>query len=1158
LWHILIAKLSLLFELNSGGLWGLEGITKMKCPKCQFENPQGSVFCGDCGAALEVSCPSCGSIPPPGFKFCNKCGQDLRQPAEKPAKDLSFDQKIENIQKYLPKGLTEKILSQRDRIEGERKQVTVLFCDMKGFTAFSERVGPDEVYAIMDEVYEILIHKVHDYEGTVNEMTGDGIMALFGAPIAMEDAPQRAIYSAIAIQREMAKFSDRINKENKDIPRFRMRIGIHTGPVVVGTLGNDLRVEFKAVGDTVNTASRMEALAEPGAICVSEETFRLTEGLFRFEALGERKIKGKQAPVKIYRVLGLSNRRTRFDVSTERGLTPFVGRQREIELLMDGFERSREGRGQAISITGEAGLGKSRLLYEFRKAVANEDVTFLEGKCLSYSRNVAYHPVIDILKSNFGISESDGDAEITEKVKSDLKSLEVEEISTVPYFLELLSVRQSSLAEQSLTPEIMKDRIIDALTRILIKSSQRRPVILAIEDLHWVDKSSEEVSKFLLDAISGARVFLIFTYRPEFVHAWGAKSYHSQVNLNRLSNRQSLAIATGILGCTDIKPALEDLILEKTEGVPFFIEEFIKSLMSLKIIERTDTTCRIAGDHLKLTIPATIHDVIMARVDSLPDGAKEVLQTGAVIEREFSYDLIKTVTGLPEKELLAHLSALKDFELLYERGIYPQSTYVFKHALTQEVAHNSLLKKRKKEIHDKIAGAIEGLYPQRLEEFYEKLAYHYSESENFGKAREYLKLSGDKAAEKFSNLEAFRFYQKLIHVLNQLAETETNKKEQISARLSIFSPMRLLAYPQGSLKILEDGAKLSKEMGDTKNLVMFYSLIGKYFAFKGDPLRGRKYQEECFVEASKINDIDIMAPIADDLLTSYGVAGDSYKVVQIVPKVIALLEETKKESEFFDRTNCVYSDLLAVYGLSLGLMGNIKDGEAYIKKGLKHAHHIGHVYSIGWVEFTYAQFLWAKGDARNCIEHSLNSIRCFEKVKADAYLAWGMMVLGMGYYLQGDLDTALEHAQRAYKIQNNLGIPTLMSFIQWAIGVIEFEGDELKKVSKSFESALAFSQENNEKLSEGMSFVWLGRTVGKMDSLQKDKAEECIRRGIEILKDKKIKPYFSHGYLFLGELYSYSDQREKALEYLKKAEDNFREMEMDYWLDRTQEVLAKM
>ena len=342
----------------------------MKCPKCQTENEQTRRFCRECGTKFSVICPDCSFENGSGDKFCGGCGHNLAIPSEPPPKDLSFDDKLDKIQRYLPKGLTEKILAQKGKIEGERKQVTVMFCDMKGFTPLVERLGPEEAYSIMDQVYEILIHKVHDYEGTVNEMTGDGIMALFGAPIALEDAPQRAIRSALAVHTEMVKFNDKLKQERRNIPPLKMRIGIHTGLVVVGTLGNDLRVEFKAVGDTVNLASRMEGLAEPGSSYVTEATFKLTEGFFRFEGLGERKVKGREEPVKVYRVIAPSTRRTRFDVSTERGLTHFVARERELEFLLDGFERAKSGRGQAFSIMAEAGVGKSRLLYEFRKAVS--------------------------------------------------------------------------------------------------------------------------------------------------------------------------------------------------------------------------------------------------------------------------------------------------------------------------------------------------------------------------------------------------------------------------------------------------------------------------------------------------------------------------------------------------------------------------------------------------------------------------------------------------------------------------------------------------------------------------------------------------------------------------------------------------------------------
>jgi class 3 adenylate cyclase len=757
----------------------------MKCPNCHFENPDTQKFCGQCGSKLEKVCPNCGSNNPAEYKFCGECGQNLTLPSEPAYKELSFDQKIEKIQRYLPKGLAEKIWAQRDRVEGERKQVTVMFCDMEGFTKLTEEIGPEEAYTIMDKVYEILIHNVHDYEGTVNEMTGDGIMALFGAPVALEDAPQRAIRSSFAIHREMTKFSDQLKQEKKDVLPVKMRIGIHTGPVVVGTVGNDLRVEFKAVGDTVNLASRMEEQAQPGTTYITEDTFKLTEGLFRFEGLGQRVIKGKEKPVNTYRAIAPSTMRTRFDVSAERGLTPLAGRERELELLLDGFERCKVGRGQAFSIIAEAGVGKSRLLYEFRKAVAHEDVTFLEGRCLSYSRAVAYHPLIDILKANFDIHEGNGDFEIREKIKRGLSMLGADEASTLPYLLELLAVKDSDIDQISMSPEAKKDRIVEAFKQIALKGSEVRPLILAFEDLHWIDKSSEELLKYVLESIPGAGILMIFTYRSEFVHTWGAKSYHSQIMLNRLSNRESLIMASHILDTQEPDEDLEEFILEKSEGVPFFIEELIKSLKDLKIIERENNRYRITKDIKEVTIPATVQDVIMARVDSLPEGTKGLLQIISAVGRESSYDLIKRVTGLTENELLPQLSVLKDSELLYERGIYPQSTYIFKHALTQEVAYNSLLLKRKREVHEKIGRDIESLYPDRLEEYCELLAYHFKNSAASENAVKYLELASQKAARVNAMEEANTYFDEAMELLDNLPESEENRQVRISLLVNL-------------------------------------------------------------------------------------------------------------------------------------------------------------------------------------------------------------------------------------------------------------------------------------------------------------------------------------------------------------------------------------
>ena len=920
----------------------------MKCPKCQSENPEGSKFCVECGNKIEIICPSCGSVNSPRFKFCNECGQKINLPAEaSPPKDLSFDEKLEKIQKYLPKGITEKILAQRDRIEGERKQITVMFCDMEGFTHLAEKLGPEEAYSIMDQVYEILIHKVHDYEGTVNEMTGDGIMALYGAPIALEDAPLRAIRSAYSIHREIARFKDRTKQEKENFPPLKMRIGIHTGPVVVGTLGNDLRVEFKAVGDTVNLASRMEGLAEPGSKYVSEDTFRLTEGLFRFEALGEHAIKGKKGKIKAYRVIAPGTSRTRFDVSAERGLTSFVGRKRELELLLDGLERSKAGRGQAFSIMAEAGVGKSRLLYEFRKAVSNEDVTFQEGKCLSYSRGVVYHPVIDIVKSNFDIKESDGDVEIKEKLKRGLNVLDADEASTLPYLLEFLSVKDSGVDTRSLSPEARKDRIIKAIIRITIKASQIRPLIVAIEDLHWTDKSSEGYFKDLLNNISGARVFLIFTYRPEYVHTWGAKSYHSQVNLNRLSNRESLAMVSHLLSSEAIDGDLEDLILEKTEGVPFFIEEFIRTLKDLKIIERRDGQYGIVKDIQEITIPSTIQDVIMARVDALPEGAKEVIQTGSVIEREFSYDLIKRVTGLSEQELRSRLSILKDSELLFERGIYPDTLYIFKHALTREVVYDSILTRRREELHEDIGNAIEEIYKESIDEYYGVLAEHYIYSKNYEKGADYSKLAEKKAEKAASLNDAIAYARKRISCLEKLPTNDVVENKIIDARTVLGLYYIQLVLPVEAKAAVDPIVDLAIKRNYKRRAAQINVILGCYYQFVDEDYpKALEYNEKAIKIGEELNDFLTLVLANNFMAGSLSENGEFEKALPCFEKALGINVMGNVQWGIVAlKTNIT----IWVYGR----LGNIKLAYQTSQEALKIADESGDIFSKANAHFAH-------------------------------------------------------------------------------------------------------------------------------------------------------------------------------------------------------------
>jgi len=1123
---------------------------KMQCPKCQFESPEGSTFCGDCGAPLELSCPSCGSNPPPGFKFCNNCGHDLRIPSEELPKDISFNKKIEKIQKYLPKGLSEKILSQKDRIEGERRHVTVMFCDMEGFTQLTEKLGPDDAYTIMDQVYEILIHKVHDFEGTVNEMTGDGIMALYGAPIALEDAPQRAIRSSLSIHREMAKFSDELKQKKDIIPPLKMRIGIHTGPVVVGTLGNDLRVEFKAVGDTVNLASRMEKMAEPTTTYVTDETFRLTEGLFRFEALGEKKIKGKQEPVMIYQVIAPSSRRTRFDVSAERGLTPFVGRDRELELLLDGFGRIKEGRGQAFSIMAEAGLGKSRLLYEFRKAIVNENVTFLEGKCLSYSRSVAYHPIIDLFKSSFDISEGDGDSEIMGKVKKGLKLVTIDEASGLPYLLELLSVKGSGVDQMRMSPETRKDWMIETMIRITLKGSESRPLIMLVEDLHWIDKNSEDALKSLLESISGARILLIFTYRPEFVHTWGGRSYHNQINLNRLSNRESLAMSSYLLDDAEIERDLENLILEKTEGVPFFLEEFVRSLKDLKVIERKNNRYLPTKNIQDLSIPSTIQDVIMARVDSLSDMAKEILQTGSVIEREFGYNLILRVTRFSEKELLSNLSVLKDSELLFERGVFPESVFIFKHAVTREVIYGSILTPKKKKLHEQIGEALEELYKENINEHYVALAEHFIEGESYEKGADYSKRAAKKARKESAYSDAILYANKEVFCIDRLPENAAKQKRIIDARTNLANYCLSLNKHVEAKEAVEPINELARKMNYKECFPSIDIAIGSYVAFVAeDYSNGIEYLGKAIKLSKELNDYYSL------WLASYFSGSALFQICEF-EKALNCLKEPLELSITADNRSGISILKSTICSLFYVYQGKLDLAYQDSKLSIQMAEDSRDLRTMGIAYFSLGNCCYFKGLFDQVEKNLSKAISFFEKASHFIWWAWALEILGHLFFDSGKYRIAQDYYNKAISfLEISQTWPSTIEYFKVAkIRAQILVGDNVVNINELYKSY----QKNKIKVFEGWIAAHIAEILFLIDGKHMLDAEDWINRAIEADKRNHLTWYLGSDYAFYAKLLKRKGDKLKAKENLIRAIEIFKECGADGWVEKYKKELVEL
>jgi class 3 adenylate cyclase/tetratricopeptide (TPR) repeat protein len=1120
----------------------------MKCPNCHAQNPEGMKFCGQCGAQLERICSKCNFSNPPQFKFCGECGQDLTQPPS--AHPIDYSQP----ESYTPKFLADKILTTRSSIEGERKLVTVLFADVANYTSISEKLDPEGIHQIMDGCFKILMDEIHKYEGTINQFTGDGVMALFGAPVAHEDHAQRACYAALSIQKALVNYEEKIKKDfGAD---FKMRIGLNSGPVIVGSIGDDLRMDYTAVGDTSNLASRIENMAGPGSCLASGHTYKLARDFFEFKSLGKMEVKGKEEPQKIFKLIKTGEVDTRIGASAAKGLTRFVGREKSIASLMEAFEKTQSGSGQIVGVVGEAGVGKSRLLLEFKKRLSYDNIIYLEGRCLQYGSTMVYLPVLDILRSYFEIKEGDQELLIKKKMEEKILQLDEKLRGVLPAFHELLSLKVQDQAYQKLEPMQKREKAFEAIGDLLVRESQNRPIILVVEDLHWIDKTSEEFLSYLIEWLANCHILLVILYRPEYTHTWGSKSYYSQIGLDQLPTRTSTELIQSILEKGEMVPELKELILSRAAGNPLFMEELTHSLLENGSIQKKNHQYVLSSKASDIQVPDTIQGIIAARMDRLEDNLKRTMQVASVIGRDFAFRILQTITGMRE-ELKSYLLNLQGLEFIYEKSLFPELEYIFKHALTQEVAYNSLLLKRRTEIHEKIGRAIEELYLERLEEFYEMLAYHYSKSENSEKAYQYLKLSGDKAMKNYSNSEALRFYEEAFEVLGKMPETEGNKKEQIEVRISMAGPMLYLNWPEGSFENLREGVRLSKELGDEKNLAYLQTLTGVYYAWKkGDLLLGIKYCENSFKESEKINDIGLMASAGGYLCLLYWWSGKCRSVIDVAPKVIAMLEKTQRQSEAFGRPFNLYSVIHAWYANCMAMLGNFRKATVLLEEGLDFGLKIKDPRALAVLELQSGWVHNFRADGKSALAHLQSCIKYCEEAQFPLF-GIAQANLGWSYFLLGDLNSAHKYMEKGLKFYKATGAEIDLGLFYWLRGTIDLESGDLENAQNHAEKALKLSQNIHQKWIEGFVWILLGRIAGKADHSQVDKAHEFFLQGIKILDDLKLRALYAPGYYYLGELYADAGQKDKSVETFKTAEKLFREMGMDYWLEKTQKVLKK-
>jgi class 3 adenylate cyclase/tetratricopeptide (TPR) repeat protein len=930
----------------------MEG-TKMLCPKCQFDNREGAKFCKECGNKLDYACPKCDASITPDSKFCDECGYDLSKPTIAPP--VHYDEP----QSYTPRFLADKILTTRSSMEGERKLVTVLFADVANYTSISEKIDPEEAHQMMDGCFKILMDEIHQYEGTINQFTGDGVMALFGAPLAHEDHAQRACTAALSIQKAMGEYGERIKRETGT--EFRMRIGLNSGPVIVGSIGDDLRMDYTAVGDTTNLAARIQQKTNPGEVWTSQETRNIIRDYFENKPVGKIQLKGKSKPQSIYCVIAeRSGVRTRFEAVLMRGVTEFVGRGPEMEALQAAFKKAKNGDAQIVDVVGEAGVGKSRLVYEFQEILGNK-ATFLSGICIHYGRNISFLPVIDVVKGAFGIAEGmnkeDVSRRIEEKATNDLASM-------IPFYRNLLSLSADDPILDLLDAEGRKFGTFEAVKDLLFKISENKPLVLFLDDVHWMDKISEELFTYFSRSFVKSPILMIATYRPEGAAKWAQGAHYQRLGLETLSPKSSIRLMRNILGGVPLQPDLEKKLTERASGNPFFVEETIRELLDRgELVKKGDAYISVAPIG-KLEVPRTIQGVLAARMDRLSEDLKKTIQVASVIGRDFAFRLLKNTMELGD-ELRAHLTNLVGLEILYEKVLYPELKYIFKHALTQEVAYESLLKQRRKELHGRIAHAIEEIYAHQLAVHYELLAYHYERSGNQNKAIDYLILAGEKSNQHSAAQTACDFLEKALKVAekNNIAldaeaqirlhtgltdaylgigavgkSVEACRKAIDLSRQHGFADYEkenLFAYSflmhmwpvkAEAESILEEGIARAQEMGDKALESTILSSIGIRMILEGRPRKAKHINIEAEKMAAEAGDPRVIAYTSAHRSITERWCGRPQKTIKLTEGIAEIARE------MFNMTGMSY--VIFTRGIALAETGRIEEGITILKDGI--------------------------------------------------------------------------------------------------------------------------------------------------------------------------------------------------------------------------------
>ena len=857
----------------------------MQCPQCQQENPPQAKFCLECGARLGLTCAACSTELPAGAKFCLACGQPI-------VAQLAAQSRFTTPATYTPKHLAEKMLTARAALEGERKQVTVLFADLKGSTELIAGLDPEQAQTLLDPALHIMMEAVHRYEGTVNQVLGDGIMALFGAPVAHEDHAVRACYAALAMQAAMRRYADEVRRTHG--VELSIRVGMNSGEVVVRTVGNDLHMDYSAVGETTHLAARMEQTASPGTIQITPVVCRLVEGYVQVKSLGPMPIKGVRDPLEVFAVLGAGPVQTRLQAAAMRGLSPMVGRQTEVALLSQALAQAWEGHGQVVGVIGAPGTGKSRLVWEVLQSLHTDGWRVFVSRGLAYSMTTPYLPIIEILKAYCGIETGDDVHQRHTKVTNTLQALDRALPSSLPAILALLDVPVDEPRWQALEPRQRRQQTLDAWKHLLLRESQEQPLLVVVEDLQWIDAETQACLDSLVESLPAARLLLLVNYRPEYQHGWSSKSYYTQLRLDPLPRASAEALLSVLLGDGPGLEPLKHLLIARTAGNPFFLEESVRTLAETGVLEGEPGAYRLVQGLPTIQVPPTVQAVMAARIDRLRPEEKYLLQVAAVIGTEVPFPLLQSIAELSEEALRQSLTHLQTTEFLYESRLFPELEYTFKHTLLHDVAYMSLLERQRRIYHAAVGRSLETLYAGRTDEVVELLAHHFGRSTEDEDAVDYAVLAADKAQQRWANTETLAHLEAARQRLETMPDTAPNRLRRIDAVQKQGEVKFALGLLVEHIESLEGIRTLVNEAADPYRRATWYYWMGFLHSLTGSrPEVAIAYCSEAVSTADRVGFDDIRAFAESCLAQVHFCAGNLWEAIATGERALATFEASR-------------------------------------------------------------------------------------------------------------------------------------------------------------------------------------------------------------------------------------------------------------------------